>query len=143
MLSAVRTYSASGCRGVAAADARCPDPTGRHRTDYLPVGHDLAIVGVQAGSRQDYGAPECLAQACHGLPDRGGRWALIDPAVARQVHQDAVDETRLQLAVTPPPVRALVVRGVAQVVPGSVSLVADRITPLDLHALGAASRDFR
>jgi error-prone DNA polymerase len=38
---------------------------------------------------------------------------------------------------------ALVVRGIAQAGQGSVSLVADRITPLDLRTLAAPSRDFR
>jgi error-prone DNA polymerase len=38
---------------------------------------------------------------------------------------------------------ALVVRGIAQVGEGAVSVVADQITPLDLRGLAAPSRDFR
>jgi error-prone DNA polymerase len=38
---------------------------------------------------------------------------------------------------------ALVVRGIAQVSQGSVSVVADRIAGLDLRSLAAPSRDFR
>jgi error-prone DNA polymerase len=38
---------------------------------------------------------------------------------------------------------ALVVRGIAQVAKGSVSVVADQITPLDLRGLATPSRDFR
>jgi error-prone DNA polymerase len=38
---------------------------------------------------------------------------------------------------------ALVVRGIAQVSQGSVSIVADQITGLDLRSLAAPSRDFR
>ncbi|MEU4675097.1 OB-fold nucleic acid binding domain-containing protein, partial [Amycolatopsis sp. NPDC023774] len=38
---------------------------------------------------------------------------------------------------------ALLVRGIAQVGQGTVSLVADHVTPLDLKGLAAASRDFR
>ncbi|MEV4601325.1 hypothetical protein AB0K15_28480 [Amycolatopsis sp. NPDC049253] len=34
---------------------------------------------------------------------------------------------------------ALLVRGIAQVGPGTVSLVADQVTPLDLKSLAAAS----
>ncbi|MDS0140539.1 MULTISPECIES: error-prone DNA polymerase [unclassified Amycolatopsis] len=38
---------------------------------------------------------------------------------------------------------ALVIRGQAQVTQGTASVVADQITPLDLRALAARSRDFR
>ncbi|MFF4599764.1 hypothetical protein [Amycolatopsis sp. NPDC001319] len=41
---------------------------------------------------------------------------------------------------------ALLVRGIAQVGQvgqGTVSLVADQVTPLDLKSLAATSRDFR
>jgi error-prone DNA polymerase len=38
---------------------------------------------------------------------------------------------------------ALLVRGIAQVGQGTASIVADRITPLDLKTLAATSRDFR
>ncbi|MEU4674702.1 hypothetical protein AB0F91_43840, partial [Amycolatopsis sp. NPDC023774] len=38
---------------------------------------------------------------------------------------------------------ALLVRGIAQVGHGTVSLVADQVTPLDLKSLAASSRDFR
>ncbi|WIX83031.1 hypothetical protein QRX50_20840 [Amycolatopsis carbonis] len=38
---------------------------------------------------------------------------------------------------------ALLVRGIAQVGQGTVSLVADQVTPLDLKSLAASSRDFR
>ncbi|MEV6902822.1 hypothetical protein [Amycolatopsis sp. NPDC051372] len=38
---------------------------------------------------------------------------------------------------------AFVVRGIAQVGQGTVSLVADQFTPLDLKALASKSRDFR
>ncbi|WIX76800.1 hypothetical protein QRX50_36005 [Amycolatopsis carbonis] len=38
---------------------------------------------------------------------------------------------------------ALLVRGIAQVGQGTVSLVADQVTPLDLRSLAAASGDFR
>ncbi|WP_432850556.1 hypothetical protein ACQPXB_08225 [Amycolatopsis sp. CA-161197] len=38
---------------------------------------------------------------------------------------------------------ALLVRGIAQVGQGTVSLVADQVTRLDFKSLAAASRDFR
>ncbi|WIX83471.1 hypothetical protein QRX50_23290 [Amycolatopsis carbonis] len=38
---------------------------------------------------------------------------------------------------------ALLVRGIAQVGQGTVSLVADQVTPLDLKSLASSSRDFR
>ncbi|WP_432844950.1 hypothetical protein ACQPXB_27790 [Amycolatopsis sp. CA-161197] len=38
---------------------------------------------------------------------------------------------------------ALFARGIAQVGQGTVSLVADHVTPLDLKSLASASRDFR
>ncbi|MEV0070794.1 hypothetical protein [Amycolatopsis sp. NPDC050768] len=38
---------------------------------------------------------------------------------------------------------AVVVRGIAQVGEGTVSIVADQFTPLDLKSLATKSRDFR
>ncbi|QRP43035.1 hypothetical protein [Amycolatopsis sp. FDAARGOS 1241] len=38
---------------------------------------------------------------------------------------------------------ALLVRGIAQVGQGTVSLVADQVIPLDLKSLASSSRDFR
>ncbi|WP_432855110.1 OB-fold nucleic acid binding domain-containing protein [Amycolatopsis sp. CA-161197] len=38
---------------------------------------------------------------------------------------------------------ALLVRGIAQVGQGTVSLVADQVTPVDLKSLASGSRDFR
>ncbi|QRP49051.1 hypothetical protein [Amycolatopsis sp. FDAARGOS 1241] len=38
---------------------------------------------------------------------------------------------------------ALLVRGIAQVGQGTVSLAADQVTPLDPKSLAVASRDFR
>jgi error-prone DNA polymerase len=38
---------------------------------------------------------------------------------------------------------AVIVRGIAQVAKGTASVVADRITPLDLKKLALKSRDFR
>jgi GNAT superfamily N-acetyltransferase len=60
---------------------------------------------------QDYGAPEYLCEACDALPERGGRWAVIDPLITRQVREDQVEDTRLQLVVVPP----VVPRGVGAI----------------------------
>jgi GNAT superfamily N-acetyltransferase len=43
---------------------------------------------------------------CESQPDRGGRWALIDPSTDAQVTEDQVQPRRLQLVVVPPTVRA-------------------------------------
>ena len=71
-----------------------------------PRRHDLQVAGARHGWSQDYHAPEFLCEACHSLPDRGGRWALINPAVSNQVLEDNVTEAWLQLVVCPPPVPA-------------------------------------
>jgi len=66
-----------------------------------PWGHELALGGVRHSWNQDYGTAEYLCEACHGLPDRGGRWALLDVAPRHQVLEDQVEEeSRLQLVVT-------------------------------------------
>jgi hypothetical protein len=85
-------------------DLELPIRPGTARPTFCPWGHELAVGGARHSWCQDYGAPEYLCEACHALPDRGGRWATIDPSVTCQVREDQVDETRLQLVVIPPSV---------------------------------------
>lgn len=77
---------------------------GAVRPTFCPWGHELAVGGMRRTWCQDYAAPEYLCEACHALPDRGGRWALVDPSVTQQVREDQIDDTRLQLVVLPPQV---------------------------------------
>ncbi|AGM07085.1 hypothetical protein [Amycolatopsis keratiniphila] len=57
---------------------------------------------VRQGWSQDYRAPEWLCEACYALPGRDGVWALIDPALSRQITEDHVDEYGLRLVLLPP-----------------------------------------
>ena len=86
-------------------DLELPIRPGTARPTFCPWGHALAVGGVRHSWHQDYAAPEYLCEACHALPDRGGRWAMIDPSITGQVRDDQVDETRLQLVIIPPAVR--------------------------------------
>jgi GNAT superfamily N-acetyltransferase len=88
-----------------------PIRPGTTRPTSCPWGHELAVGGMRRSWSQDYAAPEYLCEACHALPDRGGRWAVIDPSISRQAPEDHVDDACLQLVVVPP----LVPRGVGAI----------------------------
>jgi len=76
-----------------------PIRPGAGRPTHCPWGHDLAVGGVRQSWSQDYRALEWVCEACYALPGRTGVWAVIDPAVERQVPEESVDEYGLRLVV--------------------------------------------